>query len=324
MRMRCRTWLLLGVVVSVGCEAPLARLSESDPLASTSSGDDISGSDAPTHDTFGSTSAAGSSSGGATRADASTEAGSSSGGVDGSTTAPDVASSSGGDPPAALGCTGREDLLLCEDFESGSIDPSRWTIMTQNGGQVAVVEELAVAGTHALRVDIPLENGARGALVTVDGTVFPLQPNHFFGRAFVHVTPDAPPSHSLLFFAEGDLGGKPVRYRLDSNNRRLNSRYVNPSLDVHGGLKKMSDYFLPADQWICIEWEYDGELDEMRYWVDDELLDEAEVTQNEDPPWIAPVFDRFEIGFRTYQPADVPAVVYWDEIALATFRIGCG
>jgi hypothetical protein len=47
---------------------------------------------------------------------------------------------------------------------------------------------------------------------------------------------------------------------------------------------------------------------------------------SEAQPWVAPIFEDFELGFRTYQAASVEGGydVYWDAVALATFRIGCG
>lgn len=226
------------------------------------------------------------------------------------------------EPPPGLGCD-RDDLLLCDDFEDGVIDDALWSVIEQNGATVSIDEDFSYHGGGALRISLPSAGGARAGLLTRDGTVFPVPYNHFFGRAYFHVGPTAPQSHSAAIAAHGDLDGAPARYRLDSNGGRFNSRYVhNPTVEQHGGLKKFG-YDVPAQQWLCIEWEYDGDNNAMRYWMDGEAIDSMTVVQTPDEqPWIAPIFEQMEIGWRTYQAAD-PADVHWDALALASTRIGC-
>lgn len=229
------------------------------------------------------------------------------------------------EPPPGLGCD-RDDLLLCDDFEDGVVDDALWTIVEANGGEVSVDGTWAYHGGGALRIHLPSGEGARGGLRTKPGVVFPVDGNHFFGRAWFHVDPIAPDTHSAALTARGQLDGATAQYRLDSNGARFNSRYVhNPTVEQHGGLKKFG-YDVPDQQWLCIEWEYDGEHDTMRYWMNgDEIADMTVTPGSEEQPWVAPVFSDFEIGWRTYQAAQSAAAhdVVWDAVALATMRIGC-
>jgi len=230
------------------------------------------------------------------------------------------------EPPPGLGCEGRDDLLLCDDFEGDGVDAELWDVVETDGGEVVIDGTLAYHGGGALRIHLPSGEGARGGLRTRPGVVFPVPDNHFFGRAWFHVDPAVPETHSAALTARGQLDGALAQYRLDSNGGRFNSRYAHPPTVVdHGGLKKFG-YDVPAEQWLCIEWEYDGEHDGMRYWMNGDEITDMTVTEGSEPqPWVAPVFDDFEIGWRTFQAAQsAPAHdVVWDAVALATFRIGC-
>ncbi|MCX4241189.1 hypothetical protein [Paraliomyxa miuraensis] len=228
-------------------------------------------------------------------------------------------------PPPGLGCN-RDDLLLCDDFEDGTVDDSLWEVLEINGGQVSIDGTWAYHGGGALRIHLPSGEGARAGLRTKDGVVFPVEGNHFFGRAFFHVDPTVPETHSAALTARGQLDGAVAQYRLDSNGAKFNSRYVhNPTVEQHGGLKKFG-YDVPQQEWLCIEWEYDGTNDSMRYWMNgEEIVDMTVTATSEEQTWVAPVFEDFEIGWRTFQAAQsAPAHdVVWDAVALATFRIGC-
>ncbi|MCA9709294.1 MAG: hypothetical protein KDK70_25855 [Myxococcales bacterium] len=249
-------------------------------------------------------------------------------GTTGSDDGPESTDGTTGDPepPAGLDCEDRDDLLLCDDFEGGALDEARWAVIENAGGQVTVEDGFSYHGDGALRVHLPSADSARGAIQTQPDTVFPVPGNHFFGRAWFYLGPAVPQTHSSAIAARGSLDGAPAQYRLDSNGGRFNSRYThNPTVEQHGGLKKFG-YDVPLQQWLCIEWEYDGANDGMRYWMNGEEVTDMTVTaDSEDQPWVAPVFDALELGWRTFQAAPQAEGydVYWDALALASSRIGC-
>lgn len=230
-------------------------------------------------------------------------------------------SSSTGEP--LTGCAAIPDALLCEDFEQGEIDPARWSISETNGGSLAVEGGAAVSGRFALHLHLESAEAGHASIRTLPDVVFPVASNHVFGRAWILIESAVPNTHSFLLSTEGPLDGSTARYRLDSNGGRLNSRYTHASVEEHGGWRKMGRH-AETDAWICLEWEHDGANNEMRYWFDGELDADMEVLASEDPPWSAPAFQRFEIGFHTYQqPAEPSYDIWYDDIVLATERIGC-
>lgn len=217
------------------------------------------------------------------------------------------------------GCAAVPDALLCEDFEA-DLDPAVWAI-DEGGTGSAVVED------GELHIHFGSANASRAFIQLQPDQWLPVAGNHFFGRVRFRVDPIVPDRHNYMIAAAGQLadGSGLARYRLDLNNGQLNSRYTSPAVEQHGGWRKYGRD-LDAAVWLCIEWEYDGATNSMRYWFDDELDTDMVVDgATEDPPWIAPEFTSFEIGYHTYQAAengdDFDA--YYDDLVIALERVGC-
>ncbi|MEM6991422.1 MAG: hypothetical protein AAF721_13020 [Myxococcota bacterium] len=237
-----------------------------------------------------------------------------SGGDDGASTG-DASDSSGGEP--AVGCDAFDEALLCEDFDD-ALDSGQWDVVELNGGTVAVEDGL-------MHVTLGSADGAHGFIRLQAGEVFPVADNHFFGRVRMRIEPQVPVNHSYIISAWGTLDGSTARYRLDVNGGTLNSRYTHATVEQHGGWRKLGRDAEP-EVWACVEWEYDGASDSMRYWFDGELDLEMEVDGAvEDPTWVAPEFERFEIGYHTYQAAENGDAfdIWFDDLVLATDRVGC-
>lgn len=217
------------------------------------------------------------------------------------------------------GCDALGDaLLLCDDFDAGLDVETVWATETANGGSVAVEDGM-------LHVTLPSGDGARGFIDLQDGQAYPIDGNHVFGRVWVRFDNAVPNTHSYMINSSGALDGSQARYRLDVNGGRLNSRYTHTTVEQHGGWRKLG-LDAVADTWVCYEWEHDGSTNSMRYWFDGELDLDMEVDGAvEDPPWVAPVFDNFELGFHTYQaPTNSDTFDIWfDDLVIATERIGC-
>ncbi len=243
------------------------------------------------------------------------ESGAGSSGSSGSIGSESEESSTG---PQLEGCAAQPYALICEDFED-ELAADVWNVEQSAGGSVHFED-------GAMRVNLPASDSAHGAIQLQSGNVFPVRGNHFFGRVQILIEPTAPTSHSRILTAEGPLDGAPARYRLDVNGGVLNSRYThNPTVEQHGGWRKLGRD-AEVDVWTCIEWEFDGQTNSMRYWFDGELDVDMEVDGAiEDPPWVAPEFDDFELGYHTYQAAgNGDNFDFWfDDLVLATERIGC-
>ncbi len=228
------------------------------------------------------------------------------------------------------GCADASGLLLCEDFESGEIDGAIWEIVESNGGSVAVVDDRPGLGIYSMRADLALDNGSDARIRTRPGVVFPVPGNHVFGRALVWISADALLGHRHGYFvAVTMLNGSVAEYRLDGtfygDDPLWDSRYTHASVQQHGGLRKYGPDVV-TEQWQCIEWEWNGANNEMRYWFDGVDAPQMTVDGSENPPYRAPPeFTTFGAGWRGFQAeAGASAYSVWvDEIALASERIGC-
>jgi hypothetical protein len=101
-----------------------------------------------------------------------------------------------------------------------------------------------------------------------------------------------------------------------------------PSVDC--GKSSSSGY--PEKTWICVEWQFDGASNEMRYWIDGQAQTGVDVTKvgggcvpGRAPTggiWQAPIFDKLMIGWYS-QPFNKPVELWVDDVAVGTDRIGC-
>ena len=231
-------------------------------------------------------------------------------------------------PPTGLDCDSIDGVLFCDDFESGLIQTSNWTKDTTNGSTIEVSNAKALQGTYALRVTMSTSAGTRAYLSLTN--IFPVAGNHFFGRVHMYITPDITGVHNEAFYATGSLNyngtGGEASYRLSTNGQHnsFRSRYVHPyitqTLDIHGGLIKAA-HTAKLNQWMCIEFEYDGPNNRMKYWFDGVEETSMTVTGTEDPLWKAPSFTKFYLGYWHLQAGEQVETVYYDAFAHRTHRL---
>ena len=86
---------------------------------------------------------------------------------------------------------------------------------------------------------------------------------------------------------------------------------------------------VPVNRWVCMEWEYKGNTNEMHFWQDGQLVPRLSVVGHDDnapETWTAPAYNRIALGWEIYSNADSSIQSYdlWmDEVALDDQRIGC-
>lgn len=234
-------------------------------------------------------------------------------------------------PPSGLDCDAIEGVLFCDDFESGSIQTANWTKDTKNGSTIEVSNAKALQGNYALKVTMSTSQGTRAYISLTN--IFPVAGNHFFGRVHMYITPDITGVHNESFYASGSLnyngttGEASYRLSTDGTPNTFRSRYVHPyithTLDIHGGLVKPK-HSANLNQWMCIEFEYDGPNNRMKYWFDGVEETSMTVTGTEDPLWKAPTFTKFYLGYWHLQAGTPAETVYYDAFVLDTERVGCG
>jgi hypothetical protein len=220
-------------------------------------------------------------------------------------------------------------FAICEDFEGDAgYDRDVWAPYASNG-TLAVEDTRAARGARALHAHThaPDVDGGAGANVGLRTTLgFPRVRNTYFGRAFVWMPTRSPTTHSTLFESGGRLvdGGLNVSQRFSISGHQLEASYDSSPRPPITDYARRSATAMPLDRWVCLEWHFKGDTNELHFWVDGlELLDTT-VLPTRVPTWFAPDWVRVNVGLQLYRPDPEPDFDLWiDEIAIHPTRVGC-
>ncbi|CAN5687893.1 hypothetical protein BH09MYX1_BH09MYX1_35560 [soil metagenome] len=226
---------------------------------------------------------------------------------------------------------GTAGLLLCDDFESGTLDTSTWKV-TGTAPKIDAVN--AARGTKALHVSIT----GNGASYIKETKTFPIANDTYWGRMFVyfHQQPKAPMTYSHWTFAGATGTGVTGEIRLSGqlqNGKNLFGVGTDSGNDPNGtgdwtsSDKDNGPKMVPLDEWLCIEWMNDGAKSETRfYWDATEhasLFTSKTVHGGNTKPYLFPQFTAQWVGWQEYQASTLPFELWIDEVAIDGARIGC-
>ena len=224
-------------------------------------------------------------------------------------------------------------LLLCDGFESGVIDPARWSVHT--GGSTDLVEvttSQAARGTHS--VHISTKNGF-GFLR--NESAFPVPNNDYFGRMFVRVAEfsNVDWAHWTIAEAAGTGDGSLIRVGGQYHTGQMVNRWGvgsdgGPTGDwtIHDADPPGAVEEPPTNEWVCVEWEHKGSTNETSFFVDGEPHPSLHTTASDHGgsggDYILPQMQSLWFGWYQYQDDDSLTFEVWiDELAIHTARIGC-
>jgi hypothetical protein len=240
---------------------------------------------------------------------------------------------------------------FCETFESyttGNAPSGSWKVET-NLGAVSVVTDQHFGGQKSARFTTQASSGGKTAYVRLDAaSVFPVPGNAYYGRMMARLESAPDQSVHWTFIQGGGVvpgqsyhalyrygGQQPVTDGGAFVGSQLMANYDTP--DSYSGTGPSSDCWnhskgtvMPVGRWACVEWQFDGPNDTMRFWLDGAPVDALTVTgvgqgcvhQPKTFPWTAPTFASVELGWESYQ-ADSARTLYLDDIVVATARVGC-
>ena len=228
---------------------------------------------------------------------------------------------------------GTAGVLLCEDFETGTLDTNTWKVT----GTAPKIDGLQVArGTKALHVSIV----GNGASYIKETKTFPVANDTYWGRMFVyfHQMPQTPMTYAHWTFAAASGTGTTGEIRLSgqlSNGKNLFGVGTDSGNDPNGtGDWTNSDKdpnnvpkAVPVDQWLCIEWMNKGDTSETKFFWDAtehaSLYTSKTVHGGNTKPYVLPQFTNQWVGWQEYQASTLPFELWIDEVAIDTQRIGC-
>ncbi len=231
--------------------------------------------------------------------------------------------------------------MLCEDFETGTLDTTLWSIV----GTPPVIDTVEAArGTHALHIHM-LPSGssttANGASYIKNTKLFPALEAGYYARAFIyftHLPAGTDYAHWTAFASSTSLG-----------EIRLSGQYQNSKSLWGAGTDSGSNTTtgtgdwttndndppnnpraVPTGEWQCIEWHHDAANDTTTFWWDGTEHASLDTTTAKHGgnanPYAIPDITAVWFGWQEYQPRVNSPQEYeaWvDEIAVDSQRIGC-
>lgn len=212
--------------------------------------------------------------------------------------------------------------LFCEDFEDGNLDGWEKSSIT---GVLAVQTTLAASGKSALGIEIPPNQ--RGGFIEKRGApLFPLPAKAMWGRMMVYFD-GVSDGHTDFVRGATTSGGTPW-YNVGEQHGEVMLNYYNGAA-ADCWARPSPTKVVAQKAWTCWEWRFDGNTNEMEFWIDgqpsrrvmgtgDGCLSNAKTT------WAAPEFGRLSIGSYIAEPKATTMKMWIDDIAVGTqARIGC-
>jgi hypothetical protein len=245
-----------------------------------------------------------------------------------------------------------QSALFCDDFESLSagVAPSGAWTTNPNNGSVTVDTTRAFRGTQSVKASTlsSAEAGStyKQAFMGVSGApVVPVPNQAIYGRMMFFLE-SAPTTSVHWTFVDG-TGTVPGQVY------HATYRYGG-QLPIEGGSQLMANYdttdfyqtppvgpqtdcyqhadakVVPVGQWSCAEWFFDGANANMRFWLDGAELTDLAVNRTGEgcvaPPmdqtWVAPTFERLNLGWESYQ-TDEARSIWIDDVVFSTEQVGC-
>ena len=246
-----------------------------------------------------------------------------------------------GSDAAADGCAG----LLCEDFEEGEIDMTKWNLQTGGAGTMAVETQTVAHGKYAMHVHGTGSSSDFALIMTKNAPSGLVGSGPVFGRTYLYSQSLINSVHTELTFA-GTTGFPNLNYMEwaqegTNGSWQLGFDLFNASPSIAPGFVEEAAYppggtTMPLMTWSCIEWEFDDNPDMMLFWVDGTQVDQFDAQHisyssttatpgsvlNGHNSGIIGGFAVFGFGFHAWHPSNA-FDEYYDDIVLDTKRVNC-
>jgi hypothetical protein len=226
--------------------------------------------------------------------------------------------------------------LFCDDFDSyaaGAPPRGMWKTGT-SGGTIAVDGTHAFSGANAVHATTAGAQAYERAYISLEGApLFPLADDALFGRMMIWVAAvPADVVHWTIVQGEGAVPGMNITwaaYRYGGQyNTRMMANY--DSSPAKSDCWKHSQTTIPQGRWACVEWQFDGPSNGMRFWLDGAALDDLTVAAGQGEgciahdtmdTWWAPTFSALRLGWEHYQVG--PGELWLDDVVVDATRVGC-
>jgi len=171
------------------------------------------------------------------------------------------------------------------------------------------------------------------AMIARGMPALPVTGNDLFGRVMVWLA--QVPSGGVHFHTVNAYGKLPDGTSADYDIGGMYGTFLtnyHPH-DCYRGSKTA----VPTGRWFCLQWQFDGSPDgkggtrnEARYWVDGAPLDALTVVRfssgcvdGTKTEWLAPAFDRIEVGWSNSQATPIAIEQWVDDFAVDAKPVPC-
>jgi hypothetical protein len=263
--------------------------------------------------------------------DAPGSAGETAGNLDGNVGSLDATASDSSSPNCITAGT-----ELCDDFESGQLDPKIWK--TKLGGpspSVTVDTMHAHSGRYAAHAHVT--PGQQSTAQLTEGVTFPAMADTFYTRIWAYFSPDVmwpsnpPDFHTGFIIAGGNNNFGHVELAVGANLSPSSSagpmHYLGYSIyrgPPYVEFGPRSNTAIVNLAWTCIELLESGQGGQAavrKIWVDGvELAEQNNSFSGQKPPQ----FDLVSIGIWEYHPTPTLSDMWIDDIRVSSQRVGCG
>ncbi|MEY4551489.1 MAG: hypothetical protein RL685_7684 [Pseudomonadota bacterium] len=259
---------------------------------------------------------------------------------------------SGGAGPSGNDSAVCASATFCDDFEAvaaGQAPAAPWTV-SQTNATVAVDNTRAFRGTQSVKSStVPTVGGMptykRGLIGLAGAPVIPLPEQRVYGRMMFYL--ESSPStnvHWTFIDGTGLVAGQDYTstYRYGGQlpvaggnqlmaNYDTTDYYATPSRGPQTDCYRHANAIVvPVGKWSCAEWFFDGQANQMRFWLDGTELTDLQINQTgtgcvAQPAtyvWQAPVFSRINVGWESYQ-ADDARSIWIDDVVISQTQVGC-
>jgi hypothetical protein len=261
-------------------------------------------------------------------------AGAGSGDAGQNTDADDVSKDGSAEAIDTAGCAG----LFCEDFESGQLDPAKWTMPSIGTATMKVQQAIAAHGKYAVQFHGNASPPAADYAYIISKNAPAALQRHNFGRAYFYAAPK--PRDQNMGLVWGGTSGfpKPTYMSLANHGSGWQLGFIKLSGSPGGERQAYPTGDIPVATWFCLEWEFNDDPDEINVWGDGKAIGSLNNRDVGYPPGQAPgtplfnnmnsnligAFTDFGFGFYDWHPQGRPAFdVYYDDIVLDVKRVGC-
>jgi hypothetical protein len=234
--------------------------------------------------------------------------------------------------------------FFCDDFEghpAGAAPGAPWQADI-GAASLAVEAGMAVSGSRAVHLQTGDAYGGRALLRLAVPEVFPT--THLFGRMRMRVTQASPDGvHWTMIEASGPTQAPGIwndqpfaaslRYG-GQHQQRLMANYDTPGFYSDQGpgsdCWNHSETKIPEGAWACMEWEFDSDAGQMRFWLDGAAIDDLTVGgegqgcvhHDTMDQWFYPTMESVVVGWVDYQSGG-GRELWIDDVAVGPARVGC-